>query len=75
MSAVHGNRTSAKRLRVVHIEGVGPRVTAASILELMGQEGDSIDGQVVLTIKNTCRALNIGRSTVYRLIERQPVAA
>ncbi|HEX3861484.1 MAG TPA: hypothetical protein VHY35_07305 [Stellaceae bacterium] len=74
MSA-NGNGNAAKKLSVVHIPGIGPRIPASSILALLGQSGDSIDGQVLLTIKNTCRTLNIGRSTVYRLIERRSEAA
>jgi hypothetical protein len=57
-----------KTLSVVHIDGIGPRVTATSINRMLGRDGDTIDGMALLTVKSACRVLNCGRSTLYRLL-------
>jgi hypothetical protein len=67
--------TTAKKLPVVHIAGIGPRISAKAINELIDRPGDTIDGMALLSIKSACKALNCGRSTLYRLIERQRAAA
>lgn len=65
----------AKKLPVVHIAGIGPRIPAQAINELIDRSGDTIDGMALLSIKSACKALNCGRSTLYRLIERHRDAA